>query len=405
MLRFRMSAAGAVALVSIPFALALALVLAGCGETAQGGPPGGGMPPAQVTVETVAPRTVAVPYEFNGRLEGSREVEVRARVSGILLRRTYEEGRPVRRGETLFLIDPAPYRAARQAVAADLEEEKAALSRAERERARLEPLIEERAVSRREYDNAVSDAEEARATVLSAQARLDQAELDLSYTRVEAPISGLSSRAEHSEGSLVGPQENGLLTRISQVRPIWVRFSLSDQTLLALRKAVASERVTSPATERLQVELVLPDDSVHPERGKVNFSDSLMDSATGSVELRAELPNAGGTLIPGQFVRVRLLGIERPNAILVPQRAVQQGQTGKLVFVVGAGGTAEARPVVVGEWLGKDWIVDSGLAAGDRVIVDGVLKVRPGAPVQVVEAGAAGGAAAATSGGATGGGH
>lgn len=364
------------------------LLLAACGGAAADGAPAG-PPPPQVTVVAVEPRTVAVPYEFTGRLEGSREVEVRARVSGILLRRTYDEGQPVRKGGTLFLIDPAPYRAEAQAAAADLEERKAGRSRAERELARLEPLLAERAVSRRDYDNAASDAEQARAAVLSAQARLDRARLDLSYTRVEAPISGLTSRAEHSEGSLVSPQENGLLTRISQVEPIWVRFSVSDQTLLALRRAIAAKRVVSPATDQLEVELVLPDEAVHTERGQVNFSDSLIDTATGSVGLRAELPNAAGDLIPGQFVRVRLLGIERPDAILVPQRAVQQGQQGKFVFLLGAGGKAEVKPVEVGDWLGRDWIVESGLAAGDRVIVDGAIKVRPGAPVVVADASAA----------------
>ena len=385
MIRSRFPAAPAAAFLSI----AAALLAAGCGDkSAAGAPPGGAPPPPQVTVVTVAPRTVAVPYEFNGRLEGSREVEVHARVSGILLRRSYEEGRPVRQGQTLFVIDPAPYRAEVQAADADVAEEKARLSRAEREVARLAPLIEERAVSRREYDNAVSGAEEARATVLSAQARLAQARLDLSYTTVAAPITGVTSRAEHSEGSLVGPGENSLLTRISRVQPIWVRFSASDQVLLGLRREVAAKEVMSPATNQLEVELVLPDDSVHPERGRVNFSDSVIDSATGSVELRAELPNAAGDLIPGQFVRVRLLGIERPNAILVPQRAVQQGQEGKFVYVVGADGKAAVRPVTVGDWLGKDWIVESGLAAGDRVIVDGALKVAPGAPVQVVDAAA-----------------
>ncbi|HEX5759593.1 MAG TPA: efflux RND transporter periplasmic adaptor subunit [Thermoanaerobaculia bacterium] len=398
--RSRFPAASAAALLSI----AGALLAAGCGgESAAGAPPGGAPPPPQVTAVTVAPRTVAVPYEFNGRLEGSREVEVHARVSGILLRRSYEEGRPVRQGQTLFVIDPAPYRAEVQAAAADVAEEKARLSRAEREVARLKPLIEERAVSRREYDNTVSTAEEASAAVLSAQARLTQARLDLSYTTVAAPISGVSSRAEHSEGSLVGPGEASLLTRISRVQPIWVRFSASDQVLLGLRREVAAKEVMSPATNRLEVELVLADDSVHPEHGRVNFSDSTIDSATGSVELRAELPNAGGTLIPGQFVRVRLLGIERPNAILVPQRAVQQGQEGKFVYVVGADGKAAARPVTVGDWLGKDWIVESGLAAGDRVIVDGALKVAPGAPVQVVDAAA--GAAPAGAGAPGAGGH
>lgn len=372
-------------------AAALLLVLsglatAGCGRRSNGQAPGAGTPPPpQVTAVTVAPRTVPLPYEFTGRLEGSREVEVRARVSGILLRRSYAEGRAVRKGESLFEIDPAPYRAEVQVAEADLAEEQARLSRAEREVKRLQPLLAERATSQRDFDNAVSEAEQARAALQSQQARLDQAKLDLSYTHVEAPISGLSSRAEHSEGSLVGPNENGLLTRIVQVQPIWVRFSLSDQTLLALRKEIAAKTVTSPATHQLEVELVLADGTAHPERGRVNFSDSMIDSQTGSVELRAELPNAARTLLPGQFVRVRLLGIERPKAILVPQRAVQQGQQGKFVFVVGSDGNAVARPVTVGEWIGQDWVVEAGLEAGDRVIVDGTVKVQPGAPVQVTD--------------------
>jgi membrane fusion protein (multidrug efflux system) len=382
--RFRTFAARGAALT-----LAVSGLLFGACEKSsegEGMPAGMAPPPAQVTVMTVQPRTVAVPYELTGRLEGSREVEVRARVSGIILRREYAEGRPVRRGQTLFLIDPAPYRAEVQAAQAQLEEERARLSRAEREKARLQPLVAERAVSQRDFDEASSEVEQARAAVGSAKARLDRAKLDLSYTRVDAPISGVTSRAEHSEGSLVSPGEgSSLLTRISQVQPIWVRFSVSDQTLQDLRKAISEKRVTSPGTNQLEVVLVQADGTVHPERGQVNFSDSLVDSATGSVELRAEVANASGDLLPGQFARVRLIGLERPDAILVPQRAVQQGQEGKFVFVVGADGKAQAKPVQVGDWLEQDWIVESGLAAGDRVVVDGAVKVQPGAQVQIVD--------------------
>ena len=381
-------------LVSVSL-VAVSVTALGCGRKAQG-PPGGGSPPPQVTVVTVAPKTVAVPYEFPGRVEGSREVEVRARVAGILLKRSYGEGRPVKKGQSLFTIDPANYQADVRVAEAAVAEAAAGKGRAERQVARLEPLLAAHATSKKDFDNAQSDLEQAKALVESAQARLAQAKLNLAYTRVEAPIAGLSSRAEHSEGSLVEPGENGLLTRIVQVQPIWVRFSLPDAQLLSLKREAAAERQGALDPNHLEVELVLADGSVHPERGKVNFSDSIIDTATGSVGLRAELANDANSLLPGQFVRVRLLGIERRDAILVPQRAVLQGAQGKFVFVIGADNNAQVKPVEVGDWIGADWLIRSGLASGDRVAVDGTVKVRPGAPVLIVEPAGAGGAAGAT---------
>lgn len=340
-------------------------------------------PPPEVTVVGTERRTVELPFEYAARVEGSREVEVRARVSGILLRRAYEEGRPVREGELLFVIDPAPYRAEVEAAKATLAEAEARRTRAERDATRLEPLLAERAVSRKSFDDAMSEAEQARAAVLGARARLERAELDLSYTRVVAPISGLSSRAAYSEGSLVEPGEDSLLTRISRVEPIWVRFSVPDATFLELRRGGAAGTVAAPAPGELEVELVLADGTVHPERGRVNFSDSRIDRRTGAVDLRAELPNADGSLVPGQFARARVLGVSRPDAVLVPQRAVLQGRDGKFVYVVGDGDVAEMRPVVVGRWIGDSWLVESGLDGGERVVVDGTVKVRPGAAVTV----------------------
>jgi membrane fusion protein (multidrug efflux system) len=367
-----------IAFAPLAAALALAAACSRGGEQAAFTPP-----PAEVAVVTAAPRDVALPYEYTARVEGSREVEIRARVSGTLLRRAFDEGRPVRKGQLLFEIDPAPYRAEVQTARALLAEAEARRARADREAARLRPLLAERAVSQKAYDDAVSESEQAHAFELAAQARLARAEVDLSYTRVTAPIAGLSSRAVHSEGSLVEPGDEGLLTRLSQIEPIWVRFSVPDRTLLELRRGIAEGRIASPAPTELEVEIVLADGSLHPERGRVNFADSRIDAATGAVDLRAELPNAGGALVPGQFVRARLLGVTQPGAIVVPQRAVLQGQQGKFVYVVAAGDTVELRPVEVGGWVGDGWIVESGLVPGDRVVVDGTSKVRPGAPVTV----------------------
>jgi membrane fusion protein (multidrug efflux system) len=366
----------------LPIALVLIanLSLAACnGNQKQG--EGFTPPPPEVTVVEVAPRTVELPLEYPGRIEGSREVEVRPRVSGILNRRLFEEGSAVKQGQALFEIDPLPYRAEVQAAEASLAEEQARLSKAEREIARLEPLVSQRAVSRKEYDAAVAEVEQARATVLSARARLDKAKLDLGWTRVPAPISGVTSRAPLSEGSLVGPES--LLTRISQVRPIWVRFSVADEALIRLDKAIAEGKVMAPPPDRREIEVLLADGTPLAERGRVNFSDSRIDDMTGAIDLRAEVANADDRLVPGQFVRVRVVGIERPEAILVPQRAVLQGQQGKFVMVAGAGDVVEMKPVEAGIFIGDDWLIESGLAAGDRVIVDGVIKARPGAPVTI----------------------
>jgi membrane fusion protein (multidrug efflux system) len=355
----------------------LALPLAGCAQksAAPAAPP-----PVEVTAVTVAPRDLPLPFEFPAQLSGSREVEVRARVSGILLERVYREGEPVKAGQLLFRIDPAPYQAAADEARAALAEEQARLSQAERDEKRLAPLVEKRAVSRKEYDDAVSERESAGAAVASAQARLRSAQLDLGYTRVVSPISGISGRALRSEGSLVNPTTDSLLTRVSQSDPMWAIFSLSDREMEAVRAAMTAQGLSEA---QLEVALVLPDGSRYTPSGKLNFSGSLVDPETGTVQARAEFANPGGRLLTGQFVRAALLGIVRRGAITVPQRAVQSGQQGKFVFVIGADDSVEARPVEAGEWQRDEWVIESGLAAGDRVVVDGALRLRPGAKVKV----------------------
>lgn len=340
-------------------------------------------PPAEVTAITVTARDLPLPFEFPAQLQGSREVEVRARVSGILLERVYREGEPVKAGQLLFRIDPAPYQAAADEERAALVEAQARQAQAERDEKRLQPLVEKRAVSRKEYDDAVSQRESAVAAVESAKARLRSAQLDLGYTRVVSPIAGISGRALRSEGSLVNTTTDSLLTRVSQADPMWAIFSLSDREVHAAREAMVAQGM---AEKEISVDLFLPDGSKYAQAGTINFAGSLVDPQTGTVETRATFANPDGRLLTGQFVRVSLRGLLQKGALTVPQRAVQQGQQGKFVFVIGADDTVEARPIQPGDWQKEDWVVESGLQAGDRVVVDGAVKLRPGAKVKVAEA-------------------
>jgi len=362
--------------------LAAAFLLAGC-EPAKGDMPA--MPPPEVTTIPVKPEQIDVAYQYVGQTEGSREVEVRARVTGIVLERKYEEGTQVKAGDTLFLIDRAPFEVAVAQAQAELASSTAREAQTRREVARLKPLIAARAVSQREYDDALSAHDVARANVQLAQARLREAELNLGYTRVTASVAGMSGRALKSEGSLVTVNSDSLLTRVSQVDPIWVNFSLSENQRLRIASEAAAGRLVLPPDGYLGVEVVLADGTTYSHKGRVNFSDARVNTTTGTIDARAEFPNPDRALLPGQFVRVRVNGASRPKAILVPQRAVLEGPDGKFVFVVREG-KAEPRPVQVGDWHDKQWIISQGLEEGDAVIVDGVVKVRPGSPVKVAGA-------------------
>lgn len=360
--------------------IALGAVLAACGEV--GSQPQGQMPPPEVVVVTVEPKTLPVRYEYPGQTAGYREVEVRARVNGILLKRNYQEGATVKRGQSLFLIDPAPFQVALAKAEADLATAEARQAQAAREAERLKSVLDIKAVSRKEYDDAVSSSEIAAAEMKAARARVAEAKLNLDYTRVEAPITGVSSRALQSEGTLVsGPQV--LLTSVTQVDPIYVIFGIPEADQLRIRRDVDAGRLKLPSDRRFEVSVTLADGVVYSKQGKLDFTDVRVNPAIGTIEARADLPNPDGALRPGQFVRVRLSGATRPNALTVPQRAVLEGPKGKFVYVVGAESKVEARPVAVGEWVGDAWVIDSGVAAGDKVVVDGVMKIGPGAPVKV----------------------
>jgi membrane fusion protein (multidrug efflux system) len=322
-----------------------------------------------------------------------REVEVRPRVGGILLKWNYTEGAAVQAGQSLFTIDPVPYQTLVARADADLASAQARHSQTQREIERLKPLLEKGMVSQKAYDDAVSAEEVAAAQIKAAQAALTEAKLNLGYTRVEAPIGGVTSRALKSEGSLVEAQ-NTLLTTISQIDPIRVIFSISDAEQLRFSNEAAAGRLRLPKNKRYVVSLRLADGSASESPGMVDFSDVRVNPTTGTSEVRAVLPNPDQRLRPGQFVRVRLKGAEYVNALAVPQRAVVEGPQGKIVLTVNDKNVVEPRPVQVGEWAGEEWVITSGLKPGERVIVDGLVKARPGAPVTVAQAPPAGGAAA-----------
>jgi membrane fusion protein (multidrug efflux system) len=363
-----------------------AAVLTACGQAPQGG--FHGFPPSEVTTVKVTPKTIPTSYEYVGQTTGSKEVEVRARVTGILERKLFQEGAPVRAGQVLFVIDPKQLAAQTAALEAEVSRAQAQKAQADRELARLKPLAEKRAVGQKEADDAASNAELAQANVRAAEARLAEVKLNLGYTRVVAPITGLSSRAPKSEGSLVNANET-LLTTISQVDPMWIPFAIAENEQLALNKAVKQGRLTLPKGNAYDVQVRLADGSTLERKGKINFSDTRINPSTGTFEMRAEVVNSDLLLKPGQFVRVRLGGAVRNNALAVPQVAVLDGPQGKFVYVAekdkNGKDVAGVRPVTLGEWVEMDgvnlWVVETGLKPGDDVIVDGVSKLRPGAPI------------------------
>jgi membrane fusion protein (multidrug efflux system) len=334
--------------------------------------------PAAISAKVieVQPKSVPIVVEGVGQVEGSKEVEVRARVSGNLKKILYKEGEVVKPGATLFQIDPEPFEIALAQARSLLAQEVARNEQMRRESARMSELIGQRAVSQKEVDDAKSNTRLSDAALQVAQSRVKEAELNLSYTRIDAPVGGVTGRSQHSEGSLISTTgADSLLTTLSQMDPVWVRFSLSESDLAKLPGGKLT-RTSNP-----EIQLVLPDGSKYPVAGHLNFTASQIDPRLATMQLRAEFQNAGAGLLPGQFVRVQLIGGKRDNVFLVPQVAVTQTETGYLLFVLDAEGKAQLRPVKVGDWVGKDWAILDGLKQGDRVVVDNLLKIRPGAAV------------------------
>lgn len=339
---------------------AVVVTLSACSDKA---PPQAATPPAlPVTVAEMQPVSLPSVIEVMAQTEGAKETEVRARVGGIMIRRLYVEGEPVKAGQPLFQIDRTPYENT-------LAEAQAKAEQTAREEARLKGLLERQAVSRKEYEDMASSN-------AAAQAALRQAQLNLSWTTVTAPVAGVSGRSNKSEGNLIATADATPLTSIFQTNPMWVRFGLSESDTAAL----PGGRIQSGMVKG--VEMVLPDGSVYEKTGKLNFLASTIDPTLGTQQLRAEFENVAGKLLPGQFVRVRLLVGERKGLFLVPQAAVMQTEQGQLVMVADADNKVAPRPIKTAEWRGKDWVVTGGLQPGDRVIVDNLMKLRPGAVVQ-----------------------
>lgn len=357
-------------------------LLAGCGEE----PASSARPPTEVTVMTVTTRDTPVTFEFVAQTQSVREVEIRARVEGFLDQRLYAEGELVKAGQVLFQMDRKPFEAALQSARGQLAQQQARWEVAKANLARVRPLAAQNAVSQKDLDDAVGAERQARAAVLSAQGEVRTAELDLGYTAIVSPLTGMSSFAKKQEGSYLTPGEGSLLTTVAQMDPIYVNFSLSENELLKYRSEIAAGQLRfPPRNEDFEVEVVLADGSVVPERGRLNFADPSFSRETGTFLIRAVVANPKGLLRPGQFVRAHVLGATRPNAMLVPQRAVLQGAKSHYVWVIGPDGNAEQRIVEVGDWHGDDWFVTRGLQAGERIVVDGAIRVMPGSPLKIVE--------------------
>jgi membrane fusion protein (multidrug efflux system) len=342
-------------------------------------PPGGPPPPPHVQVLEVQPATQPVNYEFNGVIEASRTVEIRSRVPGFILSREFEEGAMVKEGDVLFTIEPESFEADVEVAAARVEQAQSRLKLAQQEVKRLESVKEPGAIARSDLDTRLAEQTNAAAALRLAEAEYAKAKLELGYTKVTAPMTGYVGKSLKENGSYVDAGQNSLLVMLWKVDPIYVSFSMSEREFLEWRGLVESGALVASGEQ--MVEITLLNGTVYPERGALDFQSAVINEFTGSVELRATLSNADMDLKPGQFVKASIVGWARPNSIAVPQRAVSQSPQGAFVYVVDAENKAQMRHIVPGGWNGTSWIVEKGLAAGDKVVVEGLVKVQPGIEV------------------------
>jgi len=373
--------------VVFPAVVALSVGLASCSKEQ----PAPQRLPPPVSVMAITPQTIPYVTTFVAQTESSRQVDILARVSGFLDRIAYREGEVVKEGQVLFELDPKPFQAQLDGAKGELQAQQARFTTARATLDRVKPLAAQNALSQSDLDRSQGEFDSAAAAVYAAQAKVKEAELNLGYATIRSPVSGVASRAAVREGAYVNSvSPDAKLTYVAALDPIWVNFSVSQNQVTRNRELVGKGLVVPPKDEAYDVELTLPDGTPYPQRGRISFADPSFSQDTGTFLVRAVIPNPKHDLRPGMFVTAIVRGAVRPNAIVVPQLAVQQGSNGHLVYVVKDDGTAELRPVVVGDYYGeKEIVIVSGLHAGDRVVVDGVLRVVPGQPVKIVEPGAA----------------
>jgi len=364
------------------FIILAALTLSACKKDEVKAPP----VPVEVNAVKVEPQTVPAKVSFVAQVESSHQVEIVARVNGFLEKILYREGDVVKKGQTLFLMDQKPFIAQVEAARGALANTQAQLWTAQANLKRIQPLAELDAASKSDLDNATGSVKSAEAAVHSARARLDEAELNLSYTVIKAPVTGVTGQALVREGAYLTAGPGGHLSYVAQLDPAWVNFSISQNQLTAARQQEADGLRVPPPNQEYLIDLELSGGDKYPHTGKLSFVDPSFNTDTGTFLVRAELPNPEAKLQPGMFVEATLTGATRPNALLVPQRAVQQTSNGHVVFLVSNQGTAEVRPVVVGDWIEQDWIIEKGLKPGEQVITDGFQRLAPGAPVKVTDA-------------------
>ena len=355
----------------------LALLLAGCGEKPQMNP---GMP--QVSVITVQPQRTPIISELPGRVDAVRDAQIRSRVTGIVQKIAFEQGGDVKENQLLFKIDPAPYNAAYDQATAQLKQAQANLFSAKLLADRYGPLVKANAVSKQEYDNAVAAYRQADATVAAAKAAQDNASINLGYTDVTSPITGRIGKPLVTEGALVEATSDTQMATVQQLDPIYVDFTQSTADLAALRRAFASGKLQQVGKDAARATVVLEDGSEYDKPGKLLFTGITVDPSTGQVNLRAEVPNPDGILLPGMYVRVRLEQGVDDQALVVPQQALQRTADGSQSLMLVKDNKIEQLPVTTGGAIKNDWLITSGLKAGDVVVVEGFQKIRPGAPVQ-----------------------